>query len=320
MTKKKKAKILITLSILVLAVAFGASLFDKKDESSGVSGIKQNLVEFKDSYVVGFEGDFTKLNYSLTYNSAVFRIANLPNKSVIRIRDIKSGEVSKIGIFYNGAAGFTGVKDFFENVSLGETSSDKYDVVNLNMKMFGRTPDGAYEGSAGDKVAIFKNEIGFVYVETKNISDDLLKIFDSFALSSGEKSSVMPEGVNIKVYYFNDSIRKNNNCDEVLPMTRMVFDTKNLAEASLRILLDGPSPANIDSGYVSTIPSGVWLNSIKIEDGVAYADFSKELSSAAGSCRIFGIKTQIEKTLLQFPTIKSVKISVEGKSEGVLEP
>jgi spore germination protein GerM len=186
--------------------------------------------------------------------------------------------------------------------------------------MFGRLPDGAYEGSAGDKVAIYKSDIGFVYVEIRSLGDELLKVLESFALNAGEKSSVMPEGINVKVYYFNDSIRKNNNCDEVLPMISMVFDTKNLAEASLRILLDGPSSADIENGYVSTIPSGTWLNSIKIEDGVAYADFSKELSGAAGSCRIFGIKTQIEKTLLQFPTIKSVKISVDGKAEGILEP
>lgn len=319
MTNRKKAKILILLSVLVLVVAFGLSLFDKRVEVGNYPQ-GQNSIEFKDSYAVGFEGDFTRLNYSLKYDPAVFRVANLPNKSVIRIKDVKGGEISKIGIFYNGAAGFSGVKDFFENVSLGETMSDKYDVVNLNLKMFGRLPDGAYAGSEGDRVAIFKNDIGFVYVETENLSDSLLQLLDSFRLDAGEKTSVMPTGVNVKVYYFNDSIRKNNNCDEVLPMTSMVFDTKNLAEASLRILLDGPSPADVENGYVSAIPAAVWLNSVKIEDGVAYADFSKELSGAAGSCRILGIKTQIEKTLLQFSTIKKVKISVEGKTEGILEP
>ena len=320
MTNKRRAVILVALSVLVLAVAFGASLLEGQDSVTGGVGGSKNLVELKDSYTVGFEGDFTVLNYSLTYSPAIFRVANLPNKSEIKIKDLRTGNISKIGIFYNGAAGFSGVKDFFENVPLGESSSDRYDVVNLGVKMFGRQADGGYEGSAGDKVAIFKNEIGFVYIEAKEFTEELLRVLESFSLSTGEKTSVMPAGIAIKVYFLNDEIMKGNNCDEVVPAERMVFDTKNLAEASLRLLLEGPNVGEADGGYVSSIPRGVWLNSIKIEDGVARADFSKELSATAGSCNIAAIKTQIEKTLLQFETVKGVRISVEGKTEGILEP
>lgn len=316
MKENKRVKILVAVSMAVLLITFGLS-FIGSNNSEEISG--KNL-EFSDSYVVGYEGDFTSLKYSFAYSPSVFRVANLPNKSEIKLKDLRSGEISKIGIFYNGAAGFSGVEDFFESVSLGESESDMYDVVNLAVKMFGRSPDGAYEGSAGDKVVIFKTEIGFVYAESKDFSGELLRLLESFVLAIGEKTSVMPTGITFQVYFLNDSIKKSNDCTEVVPVERMVFDTKNLGEASLRLLLEGPRGEEGDDGYVSSIPRGVWLNSIKIEDGVASADFSKELSVTAGSCNVLAIQTQIEKTLLQFPTIKSVKISVEGKTEGILEP
>ena len=318
MTNRKKGIMFLFISGAVLLVAFGASFFGgNKMQNTG--SFSKSAVELKDLYTVGWEGDFTVLHYSLSYNPAIFRVANLPNKSVIKIKDLRSGEISKIGIFYNGAAGFSGVKDFFENIPVGDPTSDKYDVVNLRLRMFGRLPDGAYEGSAGDKVAIFANEIGFVYVETKNLDAEIISVLESFSLTIGGKTSIMPTGIEVKTYFFNDSIRKNETCTEVLPTTRMVFETKNLAEASLRILLEGPEIVE-ENGYTSAIPRGVWLNGVKIEDGVAYADFSKELSNVAGSCNVLALTAQIQKTLLQFSTIKSVKISVEGKTEGILEP
>lgn len=318
MDNKKGIQILLSASFLVLVIVLGLSYLDgAKEGAEYFSGLK---IEMKDSYTVGYEGDFTILNYSLKYNPTDFRVANLPNKSEIKIKDLGSGEISKIGIFYNGAAGFSSAKDLFENTSIGKSGSDGYDVVNLAIRMFNRNPDASFEGSAGEKVIIFNVDIGFVYVESRNFSKEFLEILDSFSLTSGEKTSVMPTGIEVKTYFFNDSVYKNNDCTETSPITRTVFDTKNLAEASLRLLLEGPTDAEIDNGYTSSIPRGVWLNSVKIEDGVASADFSKELSSTAGSCNVIAITSQIEKTLLQFPTIKKVKISVEGKTEGILEP
>ena len=316
MEEKKRSQILVVVAVAALLVVFGLSFI----ASNGARETSGKNIEFNDSYVVGYEGDFTSLNYSFAYDSSVFRVANLPSKSEIKIKDLRSGDISKVGIFYNGAAGFSGAEEFFENVSLGESGSDMYDVVNLSVKMFGRFPDGAYEGSAGDKVAIFKTEIGFVYAESKNFSRELLGLLESFVFTTGEKTSVMPTGITFKVYFLNDSIKKNDDCAEVVPVERMVFDTKNLGEASLRLLLEGPRGEELDADYMSSIPRGVWLNSLKIEDGVASADFSKELSATAGSCNVLAIRTQIEKTLLQFPAVKSVKISVEGKTEGILEP
>lgn len=64
----------------------------------------------------------------------------------------------------------------------------------------------------------------------------------------------------------------------------------------------------------------VTVKSVVIKDGVAYADFSKELYSyGGGSCFVEGIGTSIENTLKQFSEVQEVKILVEGR-EAELQP
>lgn len=64
----------------------------------------------------------------------------------------------------------------------------------------------------------------------------------------------------------------------------------------------------------------VKVRGVKIKDGIAYADFSKELYSyGGGSCSVNAIKTSIRNTLKQFPEVEQVKIFVEGK-EAEIEP
>jgi len=111
--------------------------------------------------------------------------------------------------------------------------------------------------------------------------------------------------------------------------------TLGIGRASLNALLWGPTPGNA-AGYTTAIPTPeevlrypqrgagwgerVILKDLKIVDGVAYADFSKELlAHDGGAARVLLIRQQIEQTLLQFSTVNRVVITVEGQS-GLLEP
>ena len=65
----------------------------------------------------------------------------------------------------------------------------------------------------------------------------------------------------------------------------------------------------------------LWLQDLVIEDGVATADFNARLDEGvAGSAMVMAIRGQIEQTLLQFPTVDEVVISVDGETEEVLQP
>ena len=60
---------------------------------------------------------------------------------------------------------------------------------------------------------------------------------------------------------------------------------------------------------------------IEVNDGVAKVDFSKQMEfEMGGSCRVGLIRLQVEETLKQFPEIKQVIISVDGRTEDILQP
>jgi hypothetical protein len=124
--------------------------------------------------------------------------------------------------------------------------------------------------------------------------------------------------------------------EEVVPVQQRVPRTARIGTAALNELLWGPAPPNL-AGFSSAIPTPeevlryagresdwgerVTLRSLTIVDGVATADFSRELKAyGGGSLRVMLIRGQITQTLRQFPTVREVRIAIEGQTEGVLEP
>jgi hypothetical protein len=111
-----------------------------------------------------------------------------------------------------------------------------------------------------------------------------------------------------------------NDCSETVAITRRIPETPAIGRAALEELLAGPSDQErAGFGVTTTIPSGVTVRSFAIREGVAYADFDRTME-AGGSCRVTAIRATVTRTLLQFPTVRGVVISVEGNVEGALQP
>ncbi|NMC51712.1 DUF333 domain-containing protein [Candidatus Kuenenbacteria bacterium] len=125
----------------------------------------------------------------------------------------------------------------------------------------------------------------------------------------------------VKVFFNNNNLDPEISCQKVFPIEREILKTPAVAEAAIKELLKGPSQAEKDNGYFSNIPEGVKIQKLTIEKGVAKVDFDKTLESAAGgSCRVSAVRAEITETLLQFSTVKSVVISIDGRSEDILQP
>lgn len=63
------------------------------------------------------------------------------------------------------------------------------------------------------------------------------------------------------------------------------------------------------------------IQKLTIENNVARVDFDKQLEyQVGGSCRVAAIRAQITQTLKQFPTVKEVIISIDGRTEDILQP
>ncbi len=121
--------------------------------------------------------------------------------------------------------------------------------------------------------------------------------------------------------YFSQQHISNFNCEEVFPYKREMPKTQAVATVALQELIRGPTDFEKYAGASTSINEGVKIQSLTIKNGVAKIDFNEELQKGvAGSCRVLAIRSQIEQTLKQFSTVKSVVISINGKTDGILQP
>ncbi len=126
----------------------------------------------------------------------------------------------------------------------------------------------------------------------------------------------------IYVYFNNNKAGEENfTCNAVTPVQRAVPETPALARAALEELLKGPSEQEKSRGYFNSINSGVKIQKLTIENGTAKVDFDEQLEfQVGGSCRVAAIRAQITETLKQFPRVKDVIISIDGRTEDILQP
>ena len=131
------------------------------------------------------------------------------------------------------------------------------------------------------------------------------------------------ETMKIKVYFNNNKLDPEFSCNKVFPVEREIPKTESTGSAALNELFKGPAQDEKNQGFFTSINDGVGLKSLAIgmESGTAWADFNEQLEyQVGGSCRVSAIRAQIEQTLKQFPTVKSVVISINGRTEDILQP
>jgi len=125
----------------------------------------------------------------------------------------------------------------------------------------------------------------------------------------------------VSIYLSNGKMGSDDDCTSVFPLSRKVINAETLGPGALEALLNGPTAEDEASGYSSSINDGVLIQKFEILDKVAYVDFDTRFNEGmGGSCRVQAIKSQIESTLNALPDIDSVVISVNGETEGILEP
>jgi spore germination protein GerM len=130
---------------------------------------------------------------------------------------------------------------------------------------------------------------------------------------------------NPKTVTFNVFFGKENDSSDptstlcARAIVRIVPYTSATAQAALVELFKGPTASEKQQGYYSCFfHTDVVVKSLKIENGIATVDFSKEYTEGCGgasSCSQ-AARNAVKNTLTQFPSIKSVKILIEGAPEG----
>lgn len=157
--------------------------------------------------------------------------------------------------------------------------------------------------------------------ETVGEQTDLAVINTSPINQTASVGTATAETLTLRAYFGNRRLDPQGlKCDTVYPVFRTIPETTAVGRAALAELLKGPTTAEAAAGVVSAINPGVKLQNLTIINGVAYADFSPALGAeVGGACLVAAIRAQITETLKQFPTVKSVSISINGVSAGILE-
>lgn len=183
---------------------------------------------------------------------------------------------------------------------------------------------GMTTGSSVPDYGDFDFKIGVLVGATKDLT---VEVFEYSAkdgsvinLDSVKVQLANMETSKVKIYFSNNKLDPAISCTKVFPIEREIFKTQEVGFLAIFELLRGVLPSE-SKDYQSSIPKGTGLNSLIIRDGTAYADFNHVLEmDGGGSCHVQAIRAQITETLKQFPTVKNVIISVNGRTEDILQP
>lgn len=86
-------------------------------------------------------------------------------------------------------------------------------------------------------------------------------------------------------------------------------------------MLKGLTEEEKSEVFFTSINNGVKIKSLNIKDGVAKVDFDETLErNVGGSCQVSAIRAQITETLKQFSTVDEAVISINGRTEDILQP
>lgn len=125
----------------------------------------------------------------------------------------------------------------------------------------------------------------------------------------------------VKAFFSNNNLDKEITCTKVFAVDRQVTKTVSTARAALEELLKGPTEEEKSQGYFTNINPGVKIQKLTIEAETAKVDFDETMEQGmGGSCRVSAIRAEITETLKQFPAVKNVIISVNGRTEDILQP
>ena len=183
------------------------------------------------------------------------------------------------------------------------------------------TVEGTVPFSVKLDVNLDEESIVVIKFEKSNPSD-LEENEDSAQITVTIKPLKEVETMNLKVFFGSSKLNPEVlDCSLVFPVTREVEKTVAVARAALTELFKGTTEQEEDAGYYTNINEGVVIQSLSIEDGVAKVDLNEKFQEGVGgSLKVTAIRSQRTETLLQFSTVDSVIISIDGQSEDILQP
>ncbi|MDP3882720.1 MAG: GerMN domain-containing protein [Candidatus Staskawiczbacteria bacterium] len=245
---------------------------------------------------------------------------NKPNEvidtSEVKVSSVKSGDTISNPLIVEGEAGGGW---FFE-------ASFPIKITDENGNVLGVSYVQAQSNWMTEDFVSFKGEVSYVSEAGGNGFLVLMKDNPS-GLPENDKEIKIPvilsptEMTTVKVFFNNSKMDPDFSCNKVFSVDRTVIKTQAIARSALQELLKGPTETEKNAGFFTSINPGVLVQSLTIENGTAKVDFNDQLEyQVGGSCRVSAVRSEIIETLKQFPTVNNVVISINGRTEDILQP
>lgn len=313
--------------MVVVAVAVGTGVYlllAKKAATNNppVEGnhprpVQKNESIFIGSHESGFEGYFSRVIYSLRYDATQLDIASLSTNGA-EMKEKETGKTHTIKFFYNDGAGFKDSRELWEAHSYCKSCTE----IPLNLSIKGSKDAIAFENEKEEWIIFSKSGIPvaeFTIIEIqKPLSASAKSSIESLWLHV--EDSARPDKTAVKAYFLNNNTCALAWCEDPVAVARLIEKTPKVATMALEELLKGPTENERNDGYISVLPLGSKLNSLVIINGEAKADFNAITESGGGSSSMRARTEQIRQTLLQFPSVKTVKLSIDGRTEDIFQP
>ena len=260
-------------------------------------------------------------------SAAVFLMQYLKNKNEIVLFSFKSNQTVTSPLIINGKA----IGNWFFEASFPVELVDQYN---------NHLANGVAQAQ-GDWMTTnfvdFKVQLGFVAQEDMN-GFLIFRNDNPSGLPQNNKEFIVPVKIlktdnstsKVYIYFNNNRMDTAISCNKVFPVERIVPNPQatdivakslTLARVAVEELLKGPTGAEKSQGFFTNINSGVKIQNLTIKERVAKIDFDEQLEfQVSGSCKVSAIRAEISETLKQFPTVKDVVISINGKTEDILQP
>ena len=242
----------------------------------------------------------------------------------IKLNNIKEGDTVEVGFKVEGSVTGSWYKEGVFPVRVINNTTKEVVITNI-ARADGEWMTEDYVPFSFVIDADITEETPFILRFDKANLSELSDNYDYASLSVNLKPYKLvteEEIADVKVFFPNSKLNPDvKDCKLVYPVTRSIPKTETIEKATLNELIKGLTQEDKDDGYFTYINNEVKVLDFSIENNILRVNFSKELDEeVSGSCMVDTIKAQIEETLKQFDTIDSVIISIEGKTEGILQP
>jgi len=140
-------------------------------------------------------------------------------------------------------------------------------------------------------------------------------------------TTAAPATMGVKIYFMLEGGGSDYRPGPFLvSVYREVPETEGVARAAMSALLAGPTADEKASvpAMSSAIPADTMLLGIRIDDGLATVDLSREFEAGGGTFSMAARLAQVVFTLTQFPTVQEVEFHLDGEavtifsSEGII--